>query len=104
VRSIRQSIKTGLLCDTQANHYIKYLNRDIKSSAVCLPNVYFTYVILKKSDAQIRQYLQSKHMQRKRVYYLPVYHNQHWFFVKVGMKEILICDSLRKRQAKYMSL
>jgi hypothetical protein len=27
VREIRKSVKTGLLCDIQANHYIDYLSR-----------------------------------------------------------------------------
>lgn len=49
VREIRKSVKTGLLCDIQANHYIDYLSREIvKSSAVCVLNVYFSYVVLKK--------------------------------------------------------
>jgi Ulp1 family protease len=105
VREIRKSVKTGLLCDIQANHYIEYLNREIiKSSAVCVLNVYFSYVVLKKQAAEINRFLEKRGLKKKRVFYIPVFNNEHWFFVRVGVNEILICDSFKRGSGRYLNM
>lgn len=105
VREIRKSVKTGLLCDIQANHYIDYLSREIvKSSAVCVLNVYFSYVLLKKKPEEIDRFLEKRGLKKKRVFYIPVFNNEHWFFVRVGVNEILICDSLKRGAGRYLNM